>query len=182
VPLRAREVYALAVLPDPLIAGIERGFGTNPMRAGDERQLDLFRSADVEPEQLWPISEPPPEAACRVEILAELPATLGTGATATLPWRMVNQGGAVLHAAEPFPVQVGARWVAHDDGSVTDGMRAKLPGTVAPGTSTEGEIVLTAPDRAAAYTLILTAVQEGVRWFDAVEATNATSARVQITG
>lgn len=178
----AREIYALAAVPDALVTGIERGFRTNEARTGDADQHALFRAAGVEPELLWAVSDPLPEAACRTVLEAAPPTELRPGQTVEVPWRLTNRGGAVLPMAHPHPVHVGARWFAEDGQVVAQHERAELPRSVPPGASVEGTIVLRAPTEGAAELILrLAPVQEFVRWFDDVDPGNGVQARISVT-
>ena len=181
IPVPAREVYALAAVPAPLVAGLERGFRTNAARVGDADQLALFRAAGVEPELLWAVSDPLPETACRTTLAAELPSAMREGESVETPWTLSNHGGAVLPIAHPHPVHVGARWCAADGIVLAQHERAELPRSVPPGTTVEGTITLTAPQGAETCLLRLAPVQEFVRWFDDVDPANGITARVAVT-
>jgi hypothetical protein len=181
VPVPAREVYALAAVPAPLIAGLERGFRTNAARVGDADQLALFRAAGVEPELLWAVSDPLPETACRTTLAAELPSSMREGDSIEAPWTLSNHGGAVLPIAHPHPVHIGARWFASDGTVLAQHERAELPRSVPPGATVRGTITLTAPAGADTRLLRLAPVQEFVRWFDDVDTANGVATHVAVT-
>jgi acetolactate synthase-1/2/3 large subunit len=180
VELPAREVYALAAVPEPLVAGMERGFRTNAARVADSDQHALFRAAGVEPELLWAVSDPLPEAACRTTLGAELPTTVQEGETIEVAWTLTNHGGAILQMADPHPVRIGARWFALDGTPLGDDERAPLGASVPPATTANGTIALTAPLGAGERILRLAPVQEFVRWFDDVDPANGIEARVTV--
>lgn len=181
VPVPAREVYALAATPAPLVEGLERGFRTNAARVDDADQLALFRSVGVEPELLWAVSDPLPERACRTTLEAELPAALEGGESVEVAWALTNHGGAVLPIAHPHPVHVGARWFAADGTVIAQHERAHLPRSVPPGETVRGTITLTAPPGDAPHLLRLAPVQEFVRWFDDVDPGNGAAGQVTVT-
>jgi len=179
VEVPCREIYALAEMPDPLVEGLERGFRTNDARVADADQYALFRAAGVEPELLWAVSDPLPEAACRTVLEASLPTELSAGETVALPWTLTNRGGAVLPMAHPHPVHVGARWLAGGT-VVAQHERAELPRSVPPGETVHGTLTVTAPVEAAELVLRLSPVQEFVRWFDDVDPANGVAGRVSV--
>lgn len=180
IPVPAREIYALAAVPESLVAGLERGFRTNAARVGDADQLALFRAAGVEPELLWAVSDPLPETACRTTLAAELPIAMHEGQSVEVPWTLSNHGGAVLPIAHPHPVHVGARWYAADGTVLAQHERAELPRSVPPGATVHGTITLTAPRGSGTRLLQLAPVQEFVRWFDDVDPANGAAARVAV--
>ncbi|HEX4805469.1 MAG TPA: DUF4915 domain-containing protein [Conexibacter sp.] len=176
----AREIYAIAAVPDALVAGLERGFRTNVARAADADQHALFRAAGVEPELLWAVSDPLPEAGCRTTLEASPPSELLPGEAVELRWRLTNRGGAVLPMAHPHPVHVGARWFTDDGEVVAQHERAELVRSVPPGATVDGTIMLTTPAHEGALVLRLSPVQEFVRWFDDVDPANGVQARVTV--
>lgn len=181
VPIPAREVYALAVVPAPLVAGLERGFRTNATRADDADRHALFRAAGVEPEQLWSIAAPLPEAACRTALEVELPTTLRAGEQRELPWTLTNGGGAVLHDHDPYPVRLGWRWFdAAGTRVVAEGGRVALGGALPPGQRTSRRLRLVAPAVPGELLLRVAPLQEDVRWFDDVDERNGVRARVRV--
>jgi hypothetical protein len=181
VSLPCREVYEVAVVPAPLLGGLERGFRTNAVRTADEDQHALFRAAGVEPERLWAVSEPLPEEACRVELDAEAPTKMRAGEAAQVPWTLANRGGAVLHSAEPYPVHVAARWFSADGGGVlAESERALLPRAVPPGAEVSGTLRVEAPPGAGHRLLRISPVQEQVRWFDDADPANGVAVQVRV--
>jgi hypothetical protein len=174
-------VYDVAVVPAPLLAGLERGFRTNAVRTADEDQHALFRAAGVEPERLWAVSEPLPEEACRVDLDAEAPTKMRAGEGAQVSWTLTNRGGAVLHSAEPYPVHIAARWFSADGGGVlAESERALLPRAVPPGAEVSGTLRVEAPPGAGHRLLRISPVQEQVRWFDDADPANGVAVRVRV--
>jgi hypothetical protein len=167
LPVSCREIYALAAVPAPLVAGLERGFRTNALRAADDDQHALFRAAGVEPVRLWASPDPLPPEACRAELRLELPPAMCAGDDVALPWTLRNTGGAILHGAHPYPVRLGWRWFdATGTALVSDGGRCDLPHAVAPGQSASGVLRISAPAGTGRRVLRVAPVQEHVRWFD----------------
>jgi hypothetical protein len=181
IVLPSREVYAVVLVPSPLVEGMRRGFRTNAMRTADDDMHALFRAAGVEPERLWAVSDPLPEEACRVELRAGAPAAMGEGEALDLQWTLQNHGGAVLHSAEPYPVHVASRWFSSDGRTLlAEGERAVLAQSVPPGTEAEGTLRVEAPVGRGERLLRISVVQEHVRWFDDVDPANGVAARVVV--
>jgi uncharacterized protein DUF4915 len=183
VALPCREVYALALVPAPLVDGLRRGFRTNALRTGDEDMRELFRAAGVEPQRLWAVSDPLPEEACRVDLRADPPATLVEGEAVEVPWTVVNRGGAVLTSAEPYPVHLASRWFAADGRTVVaEGERTTLSRALPPGGEATGTVRVEAPRGPGERILRISVVQEQVRWFDDLTPDNGVAARVRVRG
>ena len=181
LPLPSREVYAVAVVPTPLVDGLRQGFRTNALRAADEDLQDLFRAAGVEPQRLWAVSDPLPEEACRVVLDAEAPASMREGEAREVRWTLTNRGGAVLHSAAPYPVHLASRWFSVDGATlVAEGERAVLARSVLPGAQANGTLRVEAPRGAGERLLRIAPVQEQVRWFDDLDPANGVAARVVV--
>jgi len=180
VEVPAREVFALASVPEALVAGLERGFRTNAARVADADQLALFRAAGVEPELLWQTVDPLPEHTCRTLLDASLPARLRVGQEFEVAWTLANRGGAVLRMTEPHPVRVGARWTTGDGEPIADHERAMLNRSLPPGEHDSGILALTAPARPGECILRIAPVQELVRWFDDVDPANGVAGRISV--
>lgn len=180
VELPCREIYDLTFVPAHLISGMETGFRTNAMRAGDEDQYELFRAAGIAPERLWASSDPLPAAACRTRLVAHLPSSFRTGEPAEVAWRLQNDGGAVLASAEPFPVNVASRWFAEGGGLLSEGERSPLPRSLPPGEAAEGSLWVLPPAMPGTYVLRIAPVQERVQWFDDIEGENGFACLVEV--
>jgi hypothetical protein len=181
IVLPSREVYAVVLVPSPLVEGMRRGFRTNAMRTADDDMHALFRAAGVEPERLWAVSDPLPEEACRVELEAGAPAAMGEGEAVDLPWTLRNRGGAILQSAEPYPVHVASRWFSPDGRTLlAEGERAVLARSVPPGTEAAGTLRVEAPAGTGERLLRISVVQEHVRWFDDLDPANGVAARVVV--
>jgi hypothetical protein len=181
IVLPSREIYALALVPLPLVDGLRRGFRTNTMRTADDDMHALFRAAGVEPHRLWAVSDPLPEEACRVDVRADLPRTMRAGEALDVPWTLTNRAGVVLHSAEPYPVHVASRWFSADGSTLLgEGERALLVRSVPPDAEVGGSLRIEAPAGRGERLLRISAVQEHVRWFDDVDPANAAAARVVV--
>lgn len=153
-PLPCDELFALALVPRPLVDGLAVGFSTNPAReatlaphgdalaAGDtwdEAEIDLGLTAQCEPEH---------------------PA----GRWFSVTFELASRGPQSALPVGAAAWRIGARWIA-DDGTPTDtGARARWPAPIAPGGRAAGTIRVHAPERPGTHTLELRLVQDQRRW------------------
>lgn len=103
----------------------------------------------------------------RVDALA-VPVTADAVRTFTITVQVTNKTTRELSSAPPFPVHLCYHWIDKKSGDVAvfDGERTPLfPPVPAHGT-TFREMLIAAPLLPGEYVLHLTAVQEGVRWFE----------------
>lgn len=113
--------------------------------------------------------------------ILEAPARLPVGATASVLVELSNRGTEVLASAAPFPVVCSYRGAdAVGTPLEQEGLRTPLPFALAPGDAVTLPVRIEAPDQPGTYTLTVTAVQEGIVWFDDVDPTNATSFPVEV--
>jgi acetolactate synthase-1/2/3 large subunit len=178
IPLPCDEVYDIVVAPEALIEGVRRGFRTNPVRTAERDQLALFDELGVRPMRIWAIGDALPPEACRVALDASVPPELAADTWHELDCRVENLGTAFFVSAPPHPVHLSYRWVR--DGASEEGARSRLPRTIAPRTRADCRVGLAAPSSPGTYELRLTLVQEGIAWFDDLDARNAWSARVRV--
>jgi hypothetical protein len=174
IELPSREVFDLVLVPPQLVEGARRGFDTNPLRAVEQHQHDLFRAAGVEPVLLWPTGEPLPPAGRRVRVRADLPERMAPAELVEVQASVGNHGAAVLASYPPNPVLLSYRWmdaatgdpVLAETGVPAEGIRTALPALLQPGHVATVAISVQAPATPGDYRLRLTAVQENVAWFD----------------
>jgi acetolactate synthase-1/2/3 large subunit len=180
IPLPCREVYDIVLAPPELVEGVRRGFRTNPLRVAEQDQHGLFAEAGVEPVRLWATGDPLEADECRVRIEAAVPDVLGASAIAEIAVTIENLGPAFLVSAPPNPVNLAYKWYPDSGGSFLEGPRTRLPQTIPPRGSTTAKLALEAPSAPGGYRLLVTLVQEHVRWFDEVSAENASTHDVKI--
>lgn len=80
---------------------------------------------------------------------------------------ITNATNRTLSSEPPYPVHLAYHWVKRETGDIVvfAGMRSELFSVIEPGTRVERSMVVFAPPTAGAYLLLLTLVQETVRWF-----------------
>ena len=183
IPVPSRQVWAVAVLPDALAAGVRTGFRVNPTRVQEQDQHDLFRQAGAEPERVWAHGDPLPPEGFRVRLIARPPFTpLAAGSVAAIDYTVVNRSDHVLASAPPHPVRVSYRWLRQDMSAFEgeEPVRSLLPGPLPPKGELKGRAKFITPSAPGAYVLRLTLVQEMVGWFDAVDPANAVDVPVDV--
>jgi hypothetical protein len=175
-------MYDLLEVDAALVHGLDAGF-----RSGSEReryfgQLAMFEQVGVTPRRVWAVAEPLPPDLCRVNIVADLPASLALGDVAEVTCTVTNAGDGFLVPAAPYPVEVCYRWF--DDGGTAVGagtwLHTRLPRTLVPRDSVRFKVLVAPPPSAGCFTLRLTLLQEGVHWFDDVDISNAVARRVEV--
>ena len=181
VPMPCREIYDLVLAPGELLEGFRTGFRTNPLRVAEGDQADLFAEAGISrPHRLWATGDPLPAEACRITIEATTPQRLAAGTVIEAECLVENRGDAILVSAPPNPVHLSYRWLANGGAAPIEGLRSVLPEALPPSVRRSCRFGLEAPPRPGVYTLVITLVQEGVRWFDEVDKENALASRVQV--
>jgi Domain of unknown function (DUF4915) len=181
VPLPCREIYDIVVTPPELVDGVRRGFRTNPLRVAEQHQHMLFTEAGVTPARLWAAGDPLDEGDCRVRIAASTPEAMTVSSILEVAVAIENLGGAFLVSAPPNPIHIAYRWYPPDDRKFLEGRRTRLREAIAPRASSNGTFALEAPSAPGDYRLVVTLVQEHVRWFDETSPENAMSRRVRVT-
>jgi hypothetical protein len=176
-------MYDLLEVDDAMLHGLDAGF-----RPGSEReryfgQLAMFEQIGVTPRRVWAVAEPLPPDLCRVNIAAELPATIALGDVATVMCTVTNTGDGFFVPAAPFPVEVCYRWFDAGGAAVGAGtwLHTRLPRVMVPRDSVRFKALVAPPPSAGRFTLRLTLLQEGVHWFDDVDPANAVARDVEIT-
>jgi hypothetical protein len=173
------EIYDIVVAPPELVEGVRRGFRTNPLRTAERDQLALFDEVGARPPRLWATGDALAPEDCRIALSASLPPELAAGSWHEVACRIENLGASFLVSAPPHPVHISYRWVA--DGAAEEGERTRLPQSIAPRATADCVLGLRAPAEPGAYELRVTLVQEGVAWFDDLNADNALRASVRIS-
>ena len=184
IPLAAQEIYDLLFVSRSLYGGLRRGFDVNPLRTAEFRQYRLISELGVErPRTLWPSGDPLPWSDFRCTIACSLPATC-TGATVIeVPVRLTNRSESFFTSAPPSPVYVSYKWIDPASGAfVTEARayRSQLPRTVFPGEGVDMSVRVVVPAAAGTALLRITAIQEGVSWFDDQDPASAVEFTVEI--
>lgn len=178
-----REVSEIVVAPRALLGGVKSGFRTNPLRAGESDQLQMFRDVGIEPKRLWAISERLTPDRCKVRVDAKIPATFMRGKLSLVECTVQNLSEAFLCSEVPYPVHVSYRWKSMLDPTKTasgDGNRTRLPCMLPPGSSLRCRIEVLAPDIEGEFEICITLVQENIAWFNDLDPANACSAIVKV--
>jgi uncharacterized protein DUF4915 len=170
LPLPCDEIYDIVTAPLDLVDGVRRGFRTNPLRTAERDQLALFDQVGKRPPLLWATGDALAPEHCRVTLTAALPEELAAGSWHEVTCRIENLGPAFLVSAPPHPVHISYRWIAGT--TACEGERTRLPESIAPSTSAECFLGLRTPATPGVYELRVTLVQEGIAWFDDLDARN----------
>jgi acetolactate synthase I/II/III large subunit len=180
------EIYDIVRVPPDLLAGLRGGFASNPTRVRELAQRSMMASVGVGPPRLWMIGVELAVADCRVEVapVDDVPARWPAGTTRALALQVTNRGGAVMISAAPYPVHASSRWVFAADGAPVGARpdRTPLPGALGPHETVTLTCHVTAPDTPGRYRLVLTLVQEEIRWFHDVDPTNGSWHDVEVDG
>lgn len=178
-----REVSEVVVVPRAVVNAVKIGFRTNPLRAAECDQLQLFREVGIEPKRLWAISERLLPEHCKVQVRAQIPAQFQSGKTALVECTVENLSEAFLCSELPFPIFLSYRWMSNDQSGtavLVDGIRTRLPQTLPPAGSMRLRADIQAPDLEGEFELVVTLVQEHVAWFDHLDPSNAFRSRVRV--
>ncbi|GAA2212947.1 hypothetical protein GCM10009850_084090 [Nonomuraea monospora] len=183
VPLPAREVYALALVPSPLAEGARQGFAANHTRSHEQGQRQLFDLLGRQPSRLWAIGDRLAEQECRAEITTDGPAEerAEPGSLLTVECRVANTGAGLLTPAPPYPVRVVHRWYDADSQEVlTQPIRAALPRTLPPEGIVAVPVRARTPGEPGDYRLRITLAQDGGVPFDELDPSAAADVRVRV--
>ena len=178
-----REVSDIAVVPRALADATKIGFRTNPLRVSETDQLQMFREIGIEPARLWAVSERLCESECRIQVHADIPSRFVAGKLTLVDCTVSNAGEAFLCSELPYPVYISYQWrraKKSPEFEHLEGIRTRLPKTLAPGESIRCRMEIQAPDIEGEVQLIITMVQELVVWFNEVDHRNSYSAVVRI--
>jgi hypothetical protein len=178
-----REVAEIVVASRALVRSVKTGFRTNPLRISESDQLQLFRDVGIEPKRLWAVSERLTHDQCKVRIDAKIPTSFTCGKLALVECTVQNLSDVFLCSELPYPVNISYRRKStHDSSAVAsgDGNRTHLPCILPPGSSIHLRVEVLPPDIAGESEIIITLVQEGVAWFNDIDALNACSAKVKV--
>ena len=182
VPMPCSGIYDVLEVDEPILHGLEAGFRFGCDRERYFGQLAMFEQVGVTPQRVWAVAEPLPPAMCRVNITAELPATIALGDVAEVDVTVENLGAGFLVSAAPYPTEVCYRWFGGDGAAAGAGtwLHTRLPRVLTPRDSAQFKVLVGPPPAAGRYTLRLTLLQEGVSWFDDIDPANAVSREVDI--
>ncbi|MEV1003750.1 DUF4915 domain-containing protein [Nonomuraea sp. NPDC050202] len=183
VPLPAREVYALALVPSPLAEGARQGFAANHTRLHEQGQRQLFDLLGRQPSRLWAIGDRLAEEECRAEITMAGPAEerAEPSSLLTVECRVANTGAGLLTPAPPYPVRVVHRWYDADGQEVpTQPIRAALPRTLPPEGVIPVPVRARTPGEPGDYRLRITLAQDGGVPFDELDPSAAADVRVRV--
>jgi acetolactate synthase I/II/III large subunit len=182
VTVPCREIYDLVLAPRELLDGVRAAFRTNPLRVAESDQADLFAEAGIpRPHRLWATGDPLPAEACLITIEATAPRSVPAGTVQELECFVENRGDAMLVSAPPNPVHLSYRWFPVEGAAPIEGLRSVLPEALPPSVRRSCRLSLEAPRDPGDYKLVITLVQEQVRWFDEVADGNALATRVLVT-
>ena len=180
IPMPCSGIYDLIEVDEAILHGLEAGFRVGSARERYLGQLAMFEQIGVTPQRVWALAEPLPPALCRVNITADLPAALALGDVVDVVCTVENTGDGFLISALPYPVDVSYRWFDAGGAAVSGGMRTRLPRALAPRDVACFKVLLAPPPLPGRFTLRLTLHQQGVQWFDDVDAANAVSREVDV--
>lgn len=185
LPIDAHQLYDLVLVPPQICDAVAIGFVTAGQRARWIGQNSLFASAGNAETPRRAVGEPLNRGDSRVRI--EGPGTLAeplrSGSSTDISVTVTNNGTSVMPTAPPCPVNIGCVWrLAGKRQRLQQDRRTPLPKPLAPGRSVTCRAELVAPRWPGRYQVRVTLVQEEVRWFDQVDATNALELDVVVTG
>jgi hypothetical protein len=122
-----------------------------------------------------------PRDACKTTLWASVPASIAAGSDHGVLVRLTNRAAADLESGFPFPTRLGYRWLAGGREIEPDNsQRTALPGPVAAGAEVDAVVRVRAPRAPGRYVLRLSVVQEGVAWFDDIDASNGVEREVSV--
>jgi hypothetical protein len=170
------EVYDVVLAPAALLAGLRRGFIRHHAAAESTSGYQfLSRAGGVEARPNLEARGPLEVLACRVQVRARPPAVLTTNMEAEVTCEVQNLGNDLLVSAQPYPVHLSYRWIDPHSGQWKqewNSVRTPLPRGLGPQQKASCTMRIAAPPQAGRYLLRITAVQEGVAWFDDLNRAN----------
>jgi acetolactate synthase-1/2/3 large subunit len=184
IPVPCREVYDLLLVPCELLQGLRRGLSCSRARMEPDTPLEFVgkaESADLESI----VATRPPLAAeeCRVKVEACVPPVLATNADISMGCAVENLGQQILMSAPPYPVHLSYKWIDALTGQWIqewNSCRTPLPANLGARETLYCKVRLIAPPRPGRYVLRVTAVQEGVAWFDDLHTSNFIAAETSV--
>lgn len=184
VDIPAQEIYDILFLPQPVLAGVQRGFDVNPMRTSEFRQQRAITELGVEaPRTLWPTGEPLPWDDFRCSLECSVPDRCNAGDLLPVPLRVTNRSNSFFTSSPPSPVYASYKWLDPRTGAYLTDVRAHrspLPRTLFPGETLDMTMLVVVPPRPGASLLRITLMQEGVSWFDDQDPHNGTEFLVDL--
>jgi hypothetical protein len=168
-------------------------YGTRPRayEADDFPPWQDYSWAVVFDADLWALGPPPaPEtpmaalepASMRAPVEAALPSEMGTRTVTTVSCTVRNRGSVALVTSGEHPVFLCYRWFDELGASAEVGrsVHTPLPGALEPGTTTELQMRIEAPQYEGRYRLRVALLQSEIAWFDDVDPENGIEAAVEV--
>ena len=184
ISVPAEAIYDLVFVSPQLHAALRRGFDVNPLRTSEFRQHRILSELGVEqPRTLWPSGEALPWDDFRCTIDCTVPPACAAEALLEIPVRLTNRSRSFFTSVPPAPVYVSYKWLDPKTGAFLSEARAYrtiLPRTVFPGESVDLTVRVVVPARTGPTTLRITAIQEGISWFDDQDPGSALECGVEI--
>jgi polysaccharide pyruvyl transferase WcaK-like protein len=118
----------------------------------------------------------------RATIEAQIPGALPAGAVATLRCVVTNRSDAVYASAPPHPIELCYRWFDESGGPIGAGtwIHTALPIPLGPGNRLEIPARVDVPAVPGTYDLALSLLQEGIAWFDDLDAASGVRRSVTV--
>ena len=140
--------------------------------------LDLQRA-----KKLLTQSKLPENAHAKIELAVDQwPNTAAAATLFRVPVRVTNRSAYMLSSMPPYPVNVSYHWFLAGEEKVIifDGLRTMLSYPLQSGGAYYMLALVQAPSRPGKYKLVITLVQEGCCWFDALSSCAAASAEITV--
>jgi hypothetical protein len=185
ISVPAQAIYDLVFISPQLHDGLRRGFDVNPLRTLEFRQHRIISELGVQqPRSLWPSGDPLPWDDFHCTVTCTVPPECAAGALLEVPLRLTNCSRSFFTSVPPAPIYVSYKWLDPQTGTFLSEARAyrtPLPRTVFPGESVDLTARVVAPETTGTATLRMTAIQEGVSWFDDQDSSSGLDFSVEIT-
>jgi uncharacterized protein (TIGR03032 family) len=182
-PIDKTWVRDVAVIPSALLAGLAKGYDTNPTRVREEAYLARFRELRIEPVTLWPFPVALSPSAMAVRIRASVPDRMQAGAETLVSYSAQNVGNAWFVPSKQHRVATSYRWYDADRKQVgrdSTSLRTPLPRTIGPGDTWSAVMRMLAPRLIGRYTVLITLVQELTGWFSDASAASGCLVGVEV--
>ncbi len=181
IPMPGGNPYDIVAVDAATAAALRIGFGFCSRRRRNLDQLAMFEAVGVTPSRLWAIGDPLTPQGCRVRIEAAVPPAMAAGDAVGVPCRVTSHADALLVTAPPYPVYLSYKWLdAAGARAPQTALKTPLPATLPPQASLDVQVVVGAPVLPGRYTLLITAFQEQVQWFDDVDPGSAYRTAVDV--